>query len=230
MFLLYARVSTTDQADANASSLPDQERKGKAVATLRGAGQYDVAMYSDDGVSGSIPLNHRPDGKRMLADAVKGDTIIASKMDRLFRSALDAFRTAEMLKERGIDLILADLSTEPITGKGTGKLFFGMLAVFAEFERERINDRTSEGRKAKAAKHGHLGGPPPFGFEVVGTGRESRLQPVEAEQQSLVTIKKLMVEHTPASAAREAERLGIRCRSGKPFQIGQLMRIAERRA
>lgn len=228
MFLCYARVSTVDQADPNASSLPDQLNKGKAVATLRGAGPYDFTTYSDDGVSGSIPLYERPEGKRMLADAVKGDCIIASKMDRLFRSALDAFRTAEQLKERGVDLILADLSTEPITGKGTGKLFFGMLAVFAEFERERINDRTAEGRKAKASRQGHLGGPPPFGFEVVGVGREARLQPSAAEQDALSTIRKLWHEHTPASAAREAERLGLRCRAGTPFQIVQLKRIAER--
>lgn len=228
MFLCYARVSTTDQADKNASSLPDQLTKGKAVATLRGAGTFDVATYSDDGVSGSIPLSERPQGAKMLADAQKGDCIFACKMDRLFRSTLDAFNVAEQLKKKGVDLILLDLSAEPVTGKGVGKLFFGLLAVLAEFERERIAERTQDGRRAKAARSGHLGGPPPFGFEVVGQGREAKMQPSEIEQPVVATIKKLWHEHTPASAVREAERLGLRCRAGTPFQFSQLKRIAER--
>lgn len=228
MFLIYARVSTTDQANENASSIPDQENKGKALATLRGAGAYDFCVYTDEGVSGSIALIDRPSGARLLADAQKGDTVICMKMDRLFRSALDAFRIAEELKQKGVDLILADLSMEPVTGKGVGKLFFGLLAVLAEFERERIAERTQDGRRAKASKQGHLGGPPPFGFEVIGTGREAKLQPCETEMQTVTTIKKLWHEHTPASAAREAERLGLRCRAGTPFQLVQIKRIAER--
>ncbi len=228
MFLTYARVSTTDQADANASSLPDQLAKGKAVATLRGAGPYDLATYVDEGVSGSVPLNERPNGAKMMADAQKGDTIISMKMDRLFRSALDAFRIAEELKKRGVDLILADLSTEPVTGKGVGKLFFGLLAVLAEFERERIAERTTDGRRAKAARSGHLGGPPPFGFEVVGTGREAKVQPCPTEQPALEAIKKYWHQNTPASACRAVNDMGFRSRAGTPFQISQLKRIAER--
>lgn len=230
MFLCYARVSTLDQADKDASSLPDQIKKGKAIATLRGAGPYDVVTYSDDGVSGSIPLDERPEGQRLLADAKPGDCIVASKMDRLFRSALDAFKTAEVLKKQKIDLVLADLSTEPVTAKGTGKIFFGLMAIFAEFERERIQERTTEGRVAKRARSGSTGGPPPFGFHVIGYGRDAKIEPHPVEFDQVATIKKIWHEHTPASAAREAERLGIRSRAGTPLQINQLQRIAEREA
>lgn len=228
MFLLYSRVSTVDQANENASSIPDQIAKSKALATLRGAGAYDVAVYTDDGVSGSIPLNERPQGAKMLADAQKGDTVIAIKTDRLFRSVLDAFRTADDLKKRGIDLILADLANDPVTGRGTGKIIFGIMAIFAEFERERISDRTTEGRRAKAARSGHLGGPPPFGFEVVGQGREARVQPSPTEQPALIAIKKYWHQNTPASACRVVNDMGFRSRAGTPFQISQLKRIAER--
>ena len=228
MFLIYSRVSTLDQANEQASSIPDQITKGKALATLRGAGPYDVAVFTDEGVSGSIPLHERPSGSKMLADAQKGDTILALKMDRLFRSALDAFTIAEQLKAKGVDLILADLSTEPVTGKGVGKLFFGLLAVLAEFERERIAERTTDGRRAKAARSGHLGGPPPFGFEVIGAGREAKVQPCPTEQPALEAIKKYWHQNTPASACRAVNDMGFRSRAGTPFQISQLKRIAER--
>lgn len=228
MFLIYCRVSTLEQAADNATSLAEQERKGKAVATLRGAGTYDSAVFSDGGVSGAIALADRPEGGRMIADAKKGDTIVASKLDRLFRSTVDALTTAERLKEAGIDLILIDMGTDPVTSRGAAKFFFGILAMAAEFERERIAERTQDGRRAKASKQGHLGGPPPFGFEVIGTGREAKLQPCEQEMQTVTTIKKLWHEHTPASAAREAKRLGLRCRAGTPFQLVQIKRIAER--
>lgn len=228
MFLIYARVSTLDQANEKASSIPDQIAKGKALATLRGAGAYDHVVFTDEGISGSIPLNERPAGKQMMEDAQKGDCIIALKMDRLFRSAMDAFTAAEQLKAKGVDLILADLSTDPVTGKGVGKLFFGLLAVLAEFERDRIAERTSDGRRAKAARKGSLGGPPPFGFEVVGQGREAQLQPSPREQEALAAIKKYWHQNTPASACRAVNDMGFRSRAGTPFQISQVKRIAER--
>lgn len=228
MFLIYARCSTMEQADPNGSTLVEQNRKGKAVAQLRNAETFDIAAYQDAGVSGSILLDERPAGKRMMADAQKGDCIIAAKMDRLFRSAIDALQTAEDLKQRGIHLILIDMGVEPVTGNGAAKMFFGMLALLAEFERERILERTADGRKAKLKKNGHCGGPPPFGFSVQGSGKEAMLVENEAEQIMLRDIRRIWHEHTPASACREVNARGYRCRSGAEWHIGQLQRVAER--
>lgn len=228
MFLCYARVSSVEQNDPNASSMPEQRRKTKAVAQLRAADTFDIAVYEDGAVSGSIPLSERPSGGRMLADAQKGDVILASKMDRLFRSAIDALQTAEDLKERGIDLILIDMGVEPVTSNGVGKMFFGVLALLAEFERERILERTADGRKAKLKKSGHCGGPPPFGYSVKGKGKEAMLVPDEKEQEMLVDIRRIWHEHTPASACRVVNAKGYRCRSGAEWHIGQLQRVAER--
>ena len=187
-----------------------------------------MGAQQDAGVSGSIPLSERPAGGQMLADAKPGDCIVAVKLDRLFRSAIDALRTAEELRGRGIDLILVDMGTEPVTGNGAAKLFFGMLSMFAEFERERITERTLSGRRVKRDAGGHLGGSPPYGWAVDGEGRQATLVPVDAEQQAIVTLRKLWREHTPASACREALRLGLKDRAGSPFRINQLQRICER--
>ena len=228
MFLVYSRVSTQEQADPNGSSLVEQNRKGKAIAQLRNATMFDIATYEDAGVSGSIILNDRPKGGLMLRDAQQGDTIISSKMDRLFRSAIDALQTAEDLKKRGVDLILIDMGVEPVTGNGVGKMFFGVLALLAEFERERILERTADGRKAKRQKSGHCGGPPPFGYDVKGSGKEAALVPNETEQEALKQIRTIWHSHTPAAACKAVNAAGLRCRAGTEWQVGQLKRVAER--
>ena len=142
MIFCYARVSTLGQADDGAASIPEQLRMGRALATMRGAKQAECVNFIDRGISGSVPLVLRPEGKEMLNAAQKGDVIVAAKMDRLFRSAIDALQTAEELKKRGIDLVLLDIGSDPVTGNGVGKMFFGIIACVAEFERDRIRERT----------------------------------------------------------------------------------------
>ena len=60
------------------------------------------------------------------------------------------------------------------------------MAMFADFERDRINTRTQEGRRAKRQKGGLCGGPPPYGFSVTGRGKESMLVPNPAEQEPVL--------------------------------------------
>ena len=229
MILSYARVSTVEQAADGTTSIAEQVRKGKAIADLRGCSSYDFVTFTDEGVSGSIPLNKRPAGKEMLDSANHGDVIVASKMDRLFRSASDALNTAEALKDRGIDLILVDMGTNPVTENGTAKMFFGMLALVAEFERGRIAERMNDGRNGKRARSGHLGGVAPYGFRVVGEKRESRLEPVETEQPILQEVLELAKKKQSSWKITKAlNEKGVRNREGKPFECYQVKRIIER--
>jgi DNA invertase Pin-like site-specific DNA recombinase len=57
----------------------------------------------------SVPIAERPAGGRLFAKLKKGDIVIAPKLDRLFRSALDALQVVEDLKKRGVSLHLLDL-------------------------------------------------------------------------------------------------------------------------
>lgn len=223
MIFGYVRVSSDGQT--NGTSPAEQETKCRAIATLRGAGPYDFALYRDDDVSGKIPLGERPQGREMLATAQAGDTIVASKLDRMFRNTLDALQMLQVFRDRKIDIILADLSAEPITGEGVGKLVFGLMAMFADFERDRINVRTAEGRRAKRLKGGLVSGPPPYGFSVSGRGKESMLVPHPAEQEVVDAILDLH-DHLPLyRLMKELERRGHLDRNGKPFSITQIKRI-----
>src|SRR5919107_1875179 len=106
----------------------------------------DVAgIYKDDGVSGTIPLEERPEGRRLLEDAKAGrfDTVLVYKLDRLGRSLLVIVDAHDRLQAAGVSLRSA---TEPIdTSNPSGRLVFQLLASFAEYEREIIGERTRAG-------------------------------------------------------------------------------------
>lgn len=230
MILSYSRVSTAEQAASGTTSLAEQERKNRALAQMRGADQFDVVSYVDAGVSGSIPLSDRPAGSKMLAEAQRGDCIVASKLDRIFRSASDALVTVEKLKIEKVDLVLIDMGLEPVNGNGAAKLFFSMLAAFAEFERGRIAERMTDGRRGKRERQGHIGGAAPYGYKVIGTGRDAKLEEVPEEQQVIRDAAELSAKPRwkPGRVLRELHERGYRSRTGKLFQIVQLQRIVER--
>jgi len=228
MILSYARVSTAEQASDGATSIAEQQRKIRGIAQLRGVGSFDIAEYADPGVSGAVAFAERPAGAQLLADAKPGDVICAAKLDRMFRSLLDSLTSVETFRQRQIGLILPEFATEPIEESATARLFFALLGTFAEFERGRTAERTSDGREAKRRQGGHLGGAAPYGFRVEGQGRQARLVPNEEERKIVETVKQVWKTHTPYAAEKELARLGLRDRAGSPFRIVQLKRIATR--
>lgn len=224
MILSYRRTSTKEQA----SSLDEQLRCNRAIATMRGVKAFEFADYSDFGVSGSVALDKRPQGSLMLKDAQAGDVIVATKLDRLFRSAQDALRTLEILKGRGIELILVDLGVEPVNGKGVGKLVFGILSQIAEFERDRIRERIAEGKAAKAARGGHTGGAAPYGYVQVGIGKHAVLKENPEEAAMLEEARDLARRGTTLFVLRCLTSRGYRNRKGNPLHITQVQRMINR--
>jgi DNA invertase Pin-like site-specific DNA recombinase len=176
----YCRVSTTEQNDG--TSLESQ------VAAVKLAGA--TAVFQDEGVSGGTPLSDRPAGAKLMEAIQPGDTIVAAKLDRLFRSSLDALATVDDFKTRGIKLILVDMGVAPVNENGVARLFFTMLAAFADFERGRIAERTAEGRAAKAARGGATG-TTPFGYRKIGIGKSAMLEAIPEQQEAIARMKDL---------------------------------------
>jgi DNA invertase Pin-like site-specific DNA recombinase len=148
-------------------------------------GNDDPMIFSDEAVSGSIALGRRPQGQQLLAGLQPGDTVIAAKLDRMFRDTTDALLQVRTFSEAGINLILLDLGNDSLTattGSGVEKLQFHFMAAFADFERDRNRERNREGKAALRAQGLHPGGPPRYGFRAVKEGRHSRLVPEEHEQ------------------------------------------------
>lgn len=226
MILGYVRCSTAEQADG--STLQEQERTIRGYAMHKGASAYDLQIYTDAGVSGSIHLQWRPAGRDLLEMVKPGDTVIAAKLDRMFRNSLDALKIFTDFKQRGIHLVLFDLGVEPITNDtGMSKVIFQVMAAFADHERDRIRERILDGKRAKKLRGGHTGGEAPYGFRIVGAKRDARLEPVEAEQQVIKRVVELR-NHGPIYISRQLKLEGIMTRTGKPFHMVQVQRILNR--
>lgn len=180
----YCRVSTGRQAEEG-ESLDVQRRQVEGYATMLGL-QIDH-VYVERGVSGSKPLSDRPEGARLLAVLQDGDTVIAPKLDRMFRSASDALAVGDDLKKRSISLHFIDLGGD-VTGNGISKLVFTILSAVAEAERDRIRERIRDVKTDQRQRQRFLGGAKPFGYQV---GDDGELVADEREQAALARIKEL---------------------------------------
>jgi putative DNA-invertase from lambdoid prophage Rac len=177
----YTRVSTMMQAE-DGTSLDVQQRQLTGWAMMRGSEVSHV--FEERGISGSVPLKQRPVGSELWAALQPGDMIVASKLDRMFRDALDALQTVQALKELEVSLVLLDLGTDPVTN-GLSEMFLTIVAAFASMERHRIRERISQA-KADAKAHGrYLGGKVPFGWRRAG----DLVRPVKAEQAAIEAMK-----------------------------------------
>jgi DNA invertase Pin-like site-specific DNA recombinase len=179
-------VSTAEQA-GKGDSLDTQRQQIEAWAMLKG---WRVAeCFIEAGVSGSVALADRPEGRRMLATVRKGDVVITAKLDRAFRSAADALATLEAFKGQGVALHMIDLGGD-VCGNGISKLVFTILSAVAENERERIRERIREVKRHLAAQLVYGGGKRPFGYDVV----EGRLVPNAAELATLASMRAMRAD------------------------------------
>jgi|TARA_B100001939_G_scaffold324476_1_gene316511 DNA invertase Pin-like site-specific DNA recombinase len=141
MIIGYARVSTDDQ------SLDSQ------TDALSVAGAEKVFA---DKISGS--RRARPELDKMLEQLRNGDVVTVTKYDRLARSLKDLLEIVEAIRDRGAGF--RSLAEDIDTTTPAGRLVFHVFASIAQFERERISERTMEGLAA-ARKRGRVGGRPP---------------------------------------------------------------------
>jgi len=195
----YCRVSTVRQA-TEGESLEVQQRQIEGYAHMHGLTLAGVLV--EEGVSGSVPVEDRPVGGPLFVKLQRGDIVIAAKLDRLFRSALDALKVVENLKMRGVRLHLLDLGGD-IAGNGLSKLFLTIAAAFAEAERDRIRERIGQVKADQKARGRYLGGKVPFGFRL---GESGELVPHEAEQEAICEMIALRAQGKPLRAVANAMR------------------------
>ena len=165
----YARCST------DAQDLTAQRDR------LRELGVAEDRIYLDHGLTGTT--RNRPGLDQALAGVREGDTLVVPKLDRLARSVPDARAIGDDLAGRGIKLSLGGQVYDP--ADPMGKMFFNILATFAEFEVDLLRLRTREGMAVAKAK-GKL------------KGKQPKLS---ARQQSHLVLQHQSGEHTIADLA-----------------------------
>lgn len=163
---IYARVSTDGQ------SVTTQIAELREVATRRG--WVVVREYIDKGISGAKGREQRPALDAMLKAATRGEfkLVAAWSVDRLGRSLQHLIGGLGDLHAADVGLYLHKQGLD--TSTPSGRAMFGMLGVFAEFEREMIRERVIAGIKNARSKGTKSG--KPFGRPKVSSDVESKVR------------------------------------------------------
>lgn len=150
---LYPRVSSQEQASEGYSIGEQIERLTKYCEAMN----WEIyKIYTDPGYSGSN--TDRPGLQAMLKDVRDGKVkkVVVYKLDRLSRSQKDTMLLIEdEFLAHGVDFV--SMSENFDTSTPFGRAMIGILAVFAQLERENIKERTMIGKEARA-KEGKWGG------------------------------------------------------------------------
>lgn len=194
--IAYFRVSTTDQS----------------IASQRMALGGDFAKeFSDEGVSGSVLAADRPGFAALLAYAREGDEIHVNAVDRLGRDALDVQATVRRLLERGVSLEVRGLGR---IAKGVGELILAVLAQVADMERQRIIERTAQGRETARRSLAATG--------LTHRGKESLGRPVKGNADAV----KAWRTSNSASIAQTAAQFALSTATVKRYCAGVIAQAA----
>ena len=145
----YGRVSTLGQ-----DPTPQME-KLRAYCRARG---WEFDEYVDHGVSGAKARRSSLDALWQAVRSRKVDVVVCTKLDRLARSLEHLVALGGELKALGVELVVLDQAIDTTTS--AGRAMFGMLAVFAELERDLIRERVIAGLQRAKALGKRVGRPP----------------------------------------------------------------------
>lgn len=144
----YCRVSTTEQSTEN-----------QIIAIRQKGYQVSDSRVVSETISGSVEAMKREKFKLLINHQMeRGDMLVVLKLDRLGRDNIDVQNTINLLTDKGIKVVCLDLPVANLSSV-EGKLMLQMFSAFAEFERNRIRERTKEGINRAKAQGKKLGRP-----------------------------------------------------------------------
>jgi len=210
----YVRVSTAQQV-AEGISLEHQADAIREHCAARGLEL--VSMVVEAGHSAySQPLSRRVEG-RWVTEMVRRHevgTVVALRLDRLFRSIADCVGTVQAWDRAGVALHLISLGGQAVdTGSAMGRAMLALMAAFGEMESEVKAERTVDAWDFKRARGERLGSVPPFGYRQTATGH---VETHDAERAVVARIMGRRSEGYPVAAiVRELDAEGIPARGSR---------------
>lgn len=228
---VYIRVSTDEQAQQGYSI---DAQKDRLISFCESQGWDDYQLYIDEGYTGTN-LN-RPAFKRLIRHIQEGKVqlVLVYKLDRLSRKQLDVLHILEEVFEP--HNVAFKSATEPFdTSTPLGKAMIGILAVFAQLERDMIIERTTFGRRQRFSQGEWYGGQVPFGYtwnkeqQVLEVCPEEAWIVKEIYRQYLEGKSRLAIAEWAASrsSARVFDHGIIRDILQRPLYLGKLVNNGE---
>src|ERR1017187_2896168 len=213
---IWIRVSTEDQAKGE--SPEHHEERARSYAKSRG---WEVKeLYNLAGQSGKAVREH-PEAKRMMKDVERGHItgLVFSKLARLSRNRRELEDFSDFFNKHRADLI--SLSEAIDTSTAGGRMFFHLLGVFAQWEREEITERVNASVLTRAKLGKSINGHAPYGYQW--KDRKLVLQPEEA------VIRRKAYElflqcRRKGQVARELNAAGYRTSDGNIWRDSQVLR------
>lgn len=200
---IYVRVSTEEQAQ-HGYSLPEQKQACRKRAVELGA--TEIQVYADEGVSGS--LLDRP-GLTSLREAIRNrqvDCLIVRDPDRLARKLSHQLLITEEFEKAGVRLEFLDFDWQDTP---EGRLFYSVRGAIAEYEREKIRERTTLGKIQKARQGGI-----PLRFDIYGYSYDKDTKQVSILEEEANVVKNIFAwfvgEDMGANGiARRLNKIGV---------------------
>ena len=216
---IWIRVSTEDQAKGE--SPEHHEDRARSYAKSRGWQIKEV--YNLAGQSGKAVMQH-PEAKRMMKDIERGHitALVFSKLARLSRNRRELEDFADFFNKHHADLI--SLSEAIDTSTAGGRMFFHLLGVFAQWEREEITERINASVLTRAKLGKSINGLAPYGYQW--KDRNLILQPEEAAIRRQAYELFLQCRRKGQVAIR-LNTAGYRTRQGNIWRDTSILRILE---
>jgi site-specific DNA recombinase len=154
----------------------------------------------------------RPGAQRVLTLACKKqiDAVVVYKLDRMFRSVLDALETTKRVEWQGVSFHSIEETLD--TQSALGRFFFTLTAALTEMGRRLIGERTKSALAHKRSKNEKTGGDAPYGFDLTPDGF---LIKNDAEQKITRLIRHLTRQKgSLRGTCRKLQQMGYQTKRG----------------
>ena len=190
----------------------------------------ETIVYSDNGFSGKN--TDRPEYQRMIEDikSKKINKVIVYKLDRISRSILDFSRMMDLFQKMNVAFVSATEHFD--TSSPMGRAMLNICIVFAQLERETIQQRVADAYASRSKKGFYMGGKIPYGYTKVPitiNGIKTSMyeqQPEEAEIIRLIFEMYSKPTTTLGDVLRELQKQGVHTnRRGKVWQTARISEV-----
>ena len=186
-------------------------------------------VYSDNGYSGKN--TERPAFNDMIKDIKSGkiSTVIVYKLDRISRSILDFSTMMELFQEHDVSFISATEKFD--TSSPVGRAMLNICIVFAQLERETIQQRVADAYSARCKKGLYMGGKIPYGFSKVPIVLQgihtSKYVRVDSEAEDIQKIYEMYSSPTVTlgDVLRELNKDSPYNKRGKPWSTARISEL-----